>query len=362
MQSQAPAGPSRETGLPPGVEVGPLGARFVAYLIDSVVPAICGVVLGFLAPGTTGGSRVVLSTVVSLIALAWAVLVLVLIARRAASPGMQLMKLQVVGFYDGRPIGLLRAFLRGLVFWALGITGIGLLIMLVLMLLHPRHQGWHDRIAEAVMIRARSLAPPAPPSTGPPAAVSSGPQYAPQQYSPQQPAAQRPAYPPQYSGPPQPQYPSSGPASYEPQPAPAYAPQIPSDEDGATAADLTTDATAVHVAAQRSGWRAVLDDGRAIEVDGLVLLGRNPQPQPGEEDAQLIKIADETRTVSKSHLAIGLDAAGIYVVDRGSTNGSTVTDPGGSSNRCRVSEPVYVGEDTIVSIGDHWLRIERAAD
>ena len=333
MQSQAPAGPSRETGLPPGVEVGPLGARFVAYVIDSVVPAICGVVLGFLAPGTTGGSRVVLSTVLSIVSLAWAVLVLVLIARRAASPGMRLTKLQVVGFYDGRPIGVLRAFLRGLVFWALSITGIGLLIMLVLMLFHPRHQGWHDRIAEAVMIKARTLAPPAPPPTGQPAAVSPGPQYGPPPNAPQQ-------YTPQ---------------PYTPQP---YSPTVRADQGGATAAD----ATAVHVAAKAPGWRAVLDDGRAIEVDGLVLLGRNPQPQPGEEDAQLIKIADETRTVSKSHLAIGVDAAGIYVVDRGSTNGSTVTDPGGSSNRCRVSEPVYVGADTIVSIGDHWLRIERAAD
>ena len=57
-----------------------------------------------------------------------------------------------------------------------------------------------------------------------------------------------------------------------------------------------------------AGWVAVMDDGRRITIDGLVLLGRNPQPQPGEEDAQLIKLADETRTVSKSHLAIGVDA------------------------------------------------------
>ena len=69
----------------------------------------------------------------------------------------------------------------------------------------------------------------------------------------------------------------------------------------------------------------MLDDGRRLTIDGLVLLGRNPQPQPGEEDAQLVKLSDETRTVSKSHLAIGLDAAGLYVMDRGSTNGSTVT-------------------------------------
>ena len=52
----------------------------------------------------------------------------------------------------------------------------------------------------------------------------------------------------------------------------------------------------------------MLDDGRRLTVDRLVLLGRNPRPAPGEEDAQLIKIADETRTVSKLHLAIGVDA------------------------------------------------------
>ena len=104
----------------------------------------------------------------------------------------------------------------------------------------------------------------------------------------------------------------------------------------------------------------MLDDGRQITVDGLVLLGRNPQPQPGEEDAQLIKLADETRTVSKSHLAIGLDAAGLYVVDRGSTNGSTVTTPAGSLDPLPGrATSIYVDEGSIVSIGDHWLEIAR---
>ncbi len=104
----------------------------------------------------------------------------------------------------------------------------------------------------------------------------------------------------------------------------------------------------------------MLDDGREIAVDGLVLLGRNPQPQPGEEDAQLIKIADETRTVSKSHLAVGLDAGGIFVVDRGSTNGSTVTNAQGVSTRCQMGEVIYVQQGSIVSIGDHWLEIRRS--
>jgi FHA domain len=106
-------------------------------------------------------------------------------------------------------------------------------------------------------------------------------------------------------------------------------------------------------------WSILLDDGRRIVVEGLVLLGRNPQPRAGEEDAQLIKIADETRTVSKSHLAVGVDAGGVYVVDRGSTNGSTVSTTNGMSSRCRAGEMVRVGDGAIVSIGDHWLEITR---
>jgi hypothetical protein len=107
------------------------------------------------------------------------------------------------------------------------------------------------------------------------------------------------------------------------------------------------------------GWVAELDDGREIRIEGLVLLGRNPQPDAGEEDAQLIKLADESRTVSKTHLALGVDDAGLFVVDRGSTNGSTVTTPRRTATRCPAHTAVSVVEGSIVSIGDHWLRIRR---
>jgi len=122
------------------------------------------------------------------------------------------------------------------------------------------------------------------------------------------------------------------------------------------AADQTADGSS---SPYGQDWSILLDDGRRIAVEGLVLLGRNPQPKAGEEDAQLIKIADETRTVSKSHLAVGVDAGGIYIVDRGSTNGSTVSTTNGMSSRCRAGEMVRVGDGAIVSIGDHWLEITR---
>jgi hypothetical protein len=52
-----PGQPSRDTGLPPGVEVGPLGKRAVAYLIEVLVPAVVGIVLFAMLPGASGTVR-----------------------------------------------------------------------------------------------------------------------------------------------------------------------------------------------------------------------------------------------------------------------------------------------------------------
>jgi uncharacterized RDD family membrane protein YckC len=431
METPAQGRPNRETGLPPGVEVGPLGKRFVAYLINISVPVIVSLALVFLLPSTTGALRLTLGVIGAVITIGWLVLVWYTLAVRAASPGLRAMKLQVVGFLDGRPIGLSRVFLRAVVFWALFITGIGLLIMLIMMLRHPRKQGWHDLAVISVMIKERLLAPPAQPARaavsaqhGPPPQVHSTSQpqpsgvraAAPPSYAPGEGYAPAGSYAPPgsgmaaagsgasyaaavppsgsavpyggnaYAAPPQgapngpPQYMSSptsqpsgdepssppqpvGPVSPVPQASPSGA--SPVYEDMPASAAPRGDAEDQTAGGPRSpyvqDWSILLDDGRRIAVEGLVLLGRNPQPKAGEEDAQLIKIADETRTVSKSHLAVGVDAGGIYIVDRGSTNGSTVSTTNGMSSRCRAGEMVRVGDGAIVSIGDHWLEITRGS-
>jgi uncharacterized RDD family membrane protein YckC len=406
MESPVPGRPNRETGLPPGVEVGPLGKRFVAYLINLLVPVAVGVALALLLPTTSGGLQTTVLLVGAALVIGWLILVWYTLAVRAASPGLQAMKLQLVGFLDGRPIGWGRVLVRELVFWALYVTGIGLLIMLIMELRHPRKQGWHDLAATAVMIKERVLAPPVQPTRAavpPPAQVGRGaqpyqsgaraamsPSYRDEAYG----SAGTPAAPGQLAPPPgmagYPAGPYGGHEYATPYPGAPYEPQqpygsgsemyspgqhaglAPHSPNGSPSGASPSYRGLPEQSSQDFGeeapgigspyvpeWSILLDDGRRIPIDGLVLLGRNPQPRAGEEDAQLIKIADETRTVSKSHLAVGVDAGGVYVVDRGSTNGSTVSTTNGLSTRCKAGEIVRVGEGAIISIGDHWLEIKR---
>ena len=89
MESPVQGRPNRETGLPPGVEVGPLGKRFVAYLINLSVPVIVSIALIFLLPNTTGAPRVIVGLLGAGITVAWLVVVWYTLAVRAASPGLR---------------------------------------------------------------------------------------------------------------------------------------------------------------------------------------------------------------------------------------------------------------------------------
>ncbi|MGH3338036.1 MAG: RDD family protein, partial [Propionibacteriaceae bacterium] len=406
-----------------------------AYLINVSVPVVVSIVMILLLPTTTGALTLTLGVIGAAITIGWLVLIWYTLAVRAASPGLRAMKLQLVGFLDGRPIGLGRVFIRALVFWALFITGIGLLIMLIMMLRHPRKQGWHDLAVTSVMIEERHLAPPVQPARAAVAAAQ-GPAAQAGNMSQAQQSGVRAASPQSYAAgegygpasspvppgpltPPPGMAPANSGAPYAaavppggsgsayggnayatPYPGAPYAPSpyrssptsqpsggelsspgqqagpgpqtaqgspsavSPAREDmpeNATSAGDFSNQTVAPSSPYVQDWSILLDDGRRITLEGLVLLGRNPQPKAGEEDAQLIKIADESRTVSKSHLAVGVDAGGVYVVDRGSTNGSTVSTTNGMSARCRAGEMVRVGDGAIVSIGDHWIEITRGS-
>lgn len=343
-----PGGPA--VGLPEGVHLAPLGRRFVAYLIDAIVPDIlflAGVVN--LASGGAAWLTVVLWVLVVL----WLLVLLWMYGKLAAGPGMRLMRLQVVGLRNGRPIGIVRTLIRGVLLALITDVTVALIIMVVLMWMQPRRQGWHDLVADSVVIEERPLAPPRPGEIRDPRVwlrqlfSRSGPMPA---HGQQPPAIEAgPVHQPPYRPEPQPEH------QPKPQPEPVAEQETRMQPAAAAAASEVPPPAPPNV-----GWAVVLDGGQEIPITRLTLFGRNPQPRPGEDDAQLVKVVDEARTVSKTHVAVNVDSRGVFVTDRGSTNGSAVTDPQGVYNLIAPEQPVRLGgEGYVISFGNHHLRLIR---
>lgn len=472
-----------------GVRIGGLGRRFLAQLIDGIFPAlITGVFAAVAWFNWTQNVLLVAGIAYAVLLGGWAVLVWWMFAARGAGPGMRALRLELVGAADGAPIGWGRFFLRQLILGACAALALPLVVLVIMLIVNPRKQGWHDLAARSIVIAERSrkraastsraparaavaasaasttvglpahvaprgFAPQAPgsvttsqpepvrgspevqptpapqyvtaqasfgrPQTGaaiaPPGqpypgsvqpqsqypAAFAGPQPpgqaqgqpAPQQYAQQQapqqyPRQQAPRYaPPQqpvpqhYAQPPQqfigqpygqpvpqhplpqfPQPPQAGPpGGFPAAPPPGWPPSAHSQASaGLTSADDggTRIARRNEGAAQAS-WIIRLDDGREVPVGALVLIGRNPQPRPGEEGARLVKAGENGRMVSKTHLAIGQDERGLFVMDRGSTNGTAVANSGGEYEPCPAGDPVRLREGQVVSFGEHTLTVRR---
>lgn len=106
--------------------------------------------------------------------------------------------------------------------------------------------------------------------------------------------------------------------------------------------------------------RIRLDDGRDIELDRTVLIGRNPAGHQGEDSVQLIPVADPGRSISKTHLHLLAGNGGIWVTDRNSTNGSAVTTPDGIRTALAAGEPTHVRPGSTVHFGDRSFYLGQA--
>ncbi|MDR0285634.1 MAG: FHA domain-containing protein [Propionibacteriaceae bacterium] len=100
----------------------------------------------------------------------------------------------------------------------------------------------------------------------------------------------------------------------------------------------------------------MFDTGLRLPVAGPGLIGRGPESR--EPGVTCTAITDPDRSVSKVHLEYGRDEYGLWVKDRGSTNGSTLQHAGG------VATPLVAGEATrlvtgdVVTFGHRSFRVE----
>lgn len=109
----------------------------------------------------------------------------------------------------------------------------------------------------------------------------------------------------------------------------------------------------------RKGGRFILQfsTGETFTVHGSGLVGRNPQPEPGEYFDQLIRVLDPSRSVSKTHLEFGQDSGAFWLKDRYSGNGTIVREPDSQPVRCQPEKRVRIMRGTRVDIGEQFFII-----
>lgn len=108
-----------------------------------------------------------------------------------------------------------------------------------------------------------------------------------------------------------------------------------------------------------TGVRLVFDTGERVDVVGDGVVGRSPDARPAL--AHVIAIDDPERSVSKVHLLFGPQpgaGGGLWVLDRGSTNGTLLVAPDGAR---AVLAPGVRAEVTIgwtIRFGEREVRVE----
>ncbi|GAA3774721.1 hypothetical protein GCM10022240_28130 [Microbacterium kribbense] len=109
---------------------------------------------------------------------------------------------------------------------------------------------------------------------------------------------------------------------------------------------------------KRTPWVLVPPLGASVPItQDVLILGRRPSSDPTYPDAQLISIADETRTMSKTHARLELHDGTWVITDLDSTNGVVLIDVDGSEIEAVAGRPLPVIERFL--LGDAELRLSR---
>lgn len=326
---------------PDGAELAPLGSRFGASVLTSVNT--------WLAIGMGYGIATVFSSLPVL--LVWIALIhlgaLVLLVTKAASPGQLALGLVTVDEATGLPVGG-KALAKGVIMGLASSLTCGLLLLIGVLITTPgTNQHLFDKLVGVRVVRrsSRPGQPDLPPLTGVPAAPPIAPSSA---FLGGAPAAVPPAAPLPAPSP-------IAPATAAPPP-----PGIP-----AGPSDLTVLAGAIPVApvprpaATVASWALELDQGSVLPMDRAWVLGRSPVAPPSHPEAEPFAVPDETRSLSKTHLVLAPTGQGIEVTDLHSTNGVTITRPGGAPDPLVAGVPVVVPDGTVLTMGQRKVVVRR---
>lgn len=365
----------------------PLGRRAAARGLDFLLGVLVGSIASLPLRSASSLSQVMsLGLVAQVVVIVFTVVVYVYFARTGYLPGGRLLGIRQVRLIDGASPGW-AGFLKYLLIAVVGgvTLGIGYLVT-VLLIRKPLNQAWHDRVTGLIVLDVRAGRDPATPA--PPIDVSAAPSVpaislvgldavkvpptesdVPALWTSQapdlgsSPVVGKPVLPPvstpaavsvvggelgvitsvpgrrartvEPSGAPEATVAPVVTSHVTPSaatPAPTEAPPATSGPvDGVEEVEDHTLLAPSPLSLGASGSMRALfaDDGERINIDRVVIVGRNPTAPPGFPDARLVVLRDPSMSTSKTHAVLRPDPGGVWVMDLHSTNGSAVTTPSG---------------------------------
>ena len=334
--------PSHDVVMRPAV----IDRRIGAYAIDVGIAVAVPLMLVSMVFGAAFGLGAMIGAtavwpqqlVPALLIVSWAgwALVYTVMQGGAGSIGQRLVGLRLADAETGDRIGFGRALARNVVFHLAVSIVVGFFTPLFDRT--PRHQGWHDLAARACVVDARATAAAAVPLGASALAPAAVPAYRARVTS--DPADRAPGH----SMPAEPRrvdpveeatvlaYAATMTVARSSAPALALAGVKPG-RTPAGVVDATPSAASRTLVAQPAPAHAghpvlavlTWDDGSRLAVYGPTVFGRNPVRDQG---VVALALRDETLSLSKTHFEIGGDPDAAWIIDRFSTNGTTLVRDG----------------------------------
>lgn len=134
-------------------------------------------------------------------------------------------------------------------------------------------------------------------------------------------------------------------------PATPVAAPAASEQPAPFAADDDIEETRISIPGHRLVF--IWDDGTRVSVSRRTVFGRNPSD---EEGAIVVPIRDETLSLSKTHFEAAAETSGGWVLDRGSTNGTTIVR-NGAHFPCTPGQRIPIKLGDVIAIGDRIVTV-----
>jgi len=99
--------------------------------------------------------------------------------------------------------------------------------------------------------------------------------------------------------------------------------------------------------------RVELPDGASAPLEGIVVVGRAPRPEPTwSEPVQLLRVTSPRKEVSGTHLELRRIGSTVVATDLRSTNGTIATLAGHRARPLLRGESIVVGPGTRLDLGE----------